>query len=435
MYSFLPYYLDPGRAFPPAHVFFEVTYRCNLRCDMCHFLEIIEDTENNKTYKKELSTEQIKHAIRSLPRSTLITFTGGVRVGKLIAEKAGYRRAALELGGNDPAIVMADVDAKAIAPQLFWAAFQNNAQFCNVTKRLYIHEDVYDEVRDALAERLRLHELGIHMMRKEITGMAGMDHEVGLRDRAPEPALEHVADVEVLVAGEEAPELDAVDDFQSGLVAVPLVVGAEDAGYLWIAQVFRIPQPQLSRRGVESELEHVAALVGAVGLGAVPDAVMGDHDRPRLTDHGKLTPEILVAADVGLADAAKMATRKNHRATHLPGRLVGEVEELDVEVLADVDDGVGVPDLPLLLVGLYNVYGVVVVDRIRTDEAVHYCSDKGKPEHLADRTVCPQCVKGCSSPFAGNVGFHLLAHRMVEVVRNNVVPTQEPVGSESGHFF
>ena len=77
LYSFLPYYFNAGRAFPPAHVFFEVTYRCNLRCDMCHFLEIIEDTENNKTYKKELTTEQIKQAIQSLPRSTLITFTGG----------------------------------------------------------------------------------------------------------------------------------------------------------------------------------------------------------------------------------------------------------------------------------------------------------------------------------------------------------------------
>src|SRR6202050_5737440 len=52
----------------------------------------------------------------------------------------------LELAGNDPAIVLPDVDAKAIAPQLFWAAFQNNAQFCNAVKRLYIHEDIYDEV-------------------------------------------------------------------------------------------------------------------------------------------------------------------------------------------------------------------------------------------------------------------------------------------------
>jgi acyl-CoA reductase-like NAD-dependent aldehyde dehydrogenase len=62
------------------------------------------------------------------------------------------KRVTLELGGNDPAIVLPDVDAKAIAPELFWAAFQNNAQFCNVTKRLYVHEDVYDEVRDALVE-------------------------------------------------------------------------------------------------------------------------------------------------------------------------------------------------------------------------------------------------------------------------------------------
>ena len=58
----------------------------------------------------------------------------------------------LELGGNDPAIVLPDVDAKALAPEIFWAAFQNNAQFCNAAKRLYVHEDVYDEVRDALVE-------------------------------------------------------------------------------------------------------------------------------------------------------------------------------------------------------------------------------------------------------------------------------------------
>jgi acyl-CoA reductase-like NAD-dependent aldehyde dehydrogenase len=37
-----------------------------------------------------------------------------------------------------------DVSSEALAPELFWAAFQNNAQFCNATKRLYVHEDVYD---------------------------------------------------------------------------------------------------------------------------------------------------------------------------------------------------------------------------------------------------------------------------------------------------
>ena len=44
------------------------------------------------------------------PDADLVTFTGSVRVGKYIADKAGYRRIVLELGGNDPLIVMEDAD-------------------------------------------------------------------------------------------------------------------------------------------------------------------------------------------------------------------------------------------------------------------------------------------------------------------------------------
>ena len=77
LYSFVPYHLASKRALPPAHVFFEVTYRCNLRCDMCHYLEIIEDTETNRKYEQELSPEQVKNTIDRLPRWSLITFTGG----------------------------------------------------------------------------------------------------------------------------------------------------------------------------------------------------------------------------------------------------------------------------------------------------------------------------------------------------------------------
>lgn len=77
-----------------------------------------------------------------------IAFTGHTETGKHVMRSAAQtlKRITLELGGNDPAIVLPDVDAKAIAPQLFWAAFQNNAQFCNSTKRLYVHEKVYDKV-------------------------------------------------------------------------------------------------------------------------------------------------------------------------------------------------------------------------------------------------------------------------------------------------
>ncbi len=88
------------------------------------------------------------------PDINKIAFTGSTETGRHVMKSASetVKRVTLELGGNDPAIVLPDVDAKALAPELFWAAFMNNAQFCNATKRLYIHEDVYDEVRDALVE-------------------------------------------------------------------------------------------------------------------------------------------------------------------------------------------------------------------------------------------------------------------------------------------
>jgi MoaA/NifB/PqqE/SkfB family radical SAM enzyme len=76
-YSFLPFYFRPESSFPPFQVFFEVTYRCNLRCDMCHYLGIIEDTETKKKYKNEMSADEVMQAIASLPQHTLITFTGG----------------------------------------------------------------------------------------------------------------------------------------------------------------------------------------------------------------------------------------------------------------------------------------------------------------------------------------------------------------------
>ena len=77
LYGLLPFYFFQKYAFPPLHAYFEVTYRCNLRCDMCHFLEIIEDTEKNKKFKDELSGDAVKKAISSLSRFTVITFTGG----------------------------------------------------------------------------------------------------------------------------------------------------------------------------------------------------------------------------------------------------------------------------------------------------------------------------------------------------------------------
>jgi len=66
-----------GRAFDPFHVFLEVTYRCNLRCDFCQYLDIIKGEARTVGPVKEFTTEEIERAIAQFPRGRLITFSGG----------------------------------------------------------------------------------------------------------------------------------------------------------------------------------------------------------------------------------------------------------------------------------------------------------------------------------------------------------------------
>ena len=84
------------------------------------------------------------------PDADLITFTGSVRVGKYIAEKAGYRRLVLELGGNDPLIIMADADLDKAADLAVAGATKNSGQRCTAVKRILAVESI----ADALAERI-----------------------------------------------------------------------------------------------------------------------------------------------------------------------------------------------------------------------------------------------------------------------------------------
>ncbi len=81
-----------------------------------------------------------------------ISFTGSVATGKkvLASAAATLKRVTLELGGNDPAIVMDDVDPKAVAKKIFFASFVNSGQVCMAIKRIYAHESIYQELCDAL---------------------------------------------------------------------------------------------------------------------------------------------------------------------------------------------------------------------------------------------------------------------------------------------
>ena len=81
-----------------------------------------------------------------------VTFTGSVETGKKVAESTASHlsRVTLELGGNDAAIVLPDVDPKQIAAEIFGSAFSQNGQACIAIKRLYVHENIYDEMVDEL---------------------------------------------------------------------------------------------------------------------------------------------------------------------------------------------------------------------------------------------------------------------------------------------
>ncbi|MGU3643409.1 aldehyde dehydrogenase family protein [Microbacterium sp. C23T] len=96
---------------------------------------------------------EVGAVMASHPGLDKIMFTGSTEAGRRIVESSARNlaRLTLELGGNDPGIVLPGTDVSAIAENLFWGCFINTGQTCAALKRLYVHDSVYDEVVDTLA--------------------------------------------------------------------------------------------------------------------------------------------------------------------------------------------------------------------------------------------------------------------------------------------
>ena len=90
----------------------------------------------------------------SHPVPRKISFTGSVATGKKVAASAApdLKRVTLELGGNDAAILLPDVNPETVATKVFWGAFENNGQICSAIKRVYVHESQYKPIVQKLAE-------------------------------------------------------------------------------------------------------------------------------------------------------------------------------------------------------------------------------------------------------------------------------------------
>ena len=125
-----------------------------------------------------------------------ITFTGSTATGKKIMEgaSADLKRITLELGGNDASIVLPDADPKKVAEQLFWSSFMNAGQICVAAKRVYIHEDIYDELSAAIVEYAKTVKVGDGSEQPSpCQGEAAFDEPVS-RDAAWERAFANIRD-------------------------------------------------------------------------------------------------------------------------------------------------------------------------------------------------------------------------------------------------
>ena len=82
-----------------------------------------------------------------------VSFTGSIETGKKVAVSAApdLKRVTLELGGNDPAIVLDDADPAVVSKAIFAGAFNNNGQVCSAIKRVYVPEALYDDVVGGLS--------------------------------------------------------------------------------------------------------------------------------------------------------------------------------------------------------------------------------------------------------------------------------------------
>ncbi|WP_158861658.1 aldehyde dehydrogenase family protein [Leifsonia sp. AG29] len=231
---------------------------------------------NVVTGLEPLGSAMVSHAV---PRK--VSFTGSTAVGRKVASAAApdLKRVTLELGGNDPAVILPDVDVEQIASSLFWSAFANNGQICLAVKRVYAHESIQPQLVAALGE-----------LAKSVRVGDGFEEDVELGPINNRPQFERVKGLvddarargARVVAGGEALNgpgyfyrptvLDGVtDDFR--------VVAEEQFGPVLPVLSFRDEEDVIRRANASEygltasvwsqDLDHAAALAGQIDAGQV----------------------------------------------------------------------------------------------------------------------------------------------------------------------
>ncbi|HWZ62822.1 MAG TPA: phosphonoacetaldehyde dehydrogenase [Steroidobacteraceae bacterium] len=186
---------------------------------------------------KEIADELLTHA-----DVDLVTFTGGVTIGKYIAAKAVYKRQVLELGGNDPIIVMEDADVEEAATLAAAGSYKNSGQRCTAIKRMLVHESVATRFTELLVEKSRAVRYGDPM--HPATDMGTVIDEPAAR------SFEARVN-EALAAGARL----CYGNIRDGALYSPTVIDRVDAGMTVVKQeTFGPVSPVISFRSIDEAI-------------------------------------------------------------------------------------------------------------------------------------------------------------------------------------
>jgi len=188
-----------------------------------------------------------------------IMFTGSTRTGRAIVEASSQNlaRLTLELGGNDAGIVLPGTDVGKYTEGLFWGAFINTGQTCAALKRLYVHEDQYEEVVANLADFASKAPMGVGLDEANVLGPLQNQMQFDIVKGLVEDA--RARGRRIVTGGEPAPELGA-NFFQATIIA-----DAEDGDPIVDEEQFGPALPIIKYTDLEDAIASANRLDAALG--------------------------------------------------------------------------------------------------------------------------------------------------------------------------
>lgn len=179
----------------------------------------------------------------------LIWFTGSTHVGRELYKIAGKKfiKAILEMGGSSPSVVFEDVDLPKIIPRIYAKRFSNCGQSCNATKRLIVHESIFEEIVDLLKNEIESKKVGRPDDKETDIGPLVAERQVKLLQEQIDDAVEKGAKI---ITGGEAP-----DDLKGAYFKPTLITDITRDMRVWKEEVFGPTLPIVKFKTEEEAVE------------------------------------------------------------------------------------------------------------------------------------------------------------------------------------